>query len=292
MDLLQLTYFCHAAQTENFSKTAEQFFVPPSNVSQTVKRLEQELGARLFNREPNRVTLNEAGAIFYDKIRRALDFIEEGKQEIKAANSKNAGKIKILVHTCRRIVTQAVEAFKSDFPDVFFIIHHAKDGAGGDYDLIVSDRPFPSRLSQKRLLLSEKILLACNRKHKFADKPAVSAKELAGEDFIAMSAGNSLHDILTHICQREGFSPKIAIQSDDPFYVRKYLDEGLGITFVPASSWRGTFSENTLLKPFGEYARDTFVFYDDAKFMPNIQKKFLAELIKAFDKEKTRLLSE
>lgn len=285
MDLLQLTYFCHAAQTENFSKTAERFFVPPTGVSQTVKRLEQELGTRLFNREPNKVTLNQAGRIFYEKIRRALDLIEEGKQELEAANSANAGKIKILVHTCRRIVTQAVESFKNKFPDVFFIIHHTKDGASGDYDFIVSDRPFSSRLSQKSLLLSENIVLACNRNHALASKRDVSAKDLANEEFIAMSAGNSLHGILTRICEREKLSPKIAIQSDDPFYVKKYLDEGLGLAFVPAISWRGTFSENTILKPFGDYARDTFVFYDEAKFMPNIQKNFLKELKTTFEKE-------
>ena len=43
MELLQLTYFCDAAETENFSRTAQRFTVPPSNISQSIKRLETEL---------------------------------------------------------------------------------------------------------------------------------------------------------------------------------------------------------------------------------------------------------
>lgn len=286
MDLLQLTYFCHAAETQNFSKTAEAFYVPPSNVSQTVKRLEKELGTRLFHRQANKVTLNGAGVTFYKTIRRALDLIEEGKQEMQNNNCGTCGNIKILVHTCRRIVTSAVETFKTSFPNVTFIIHHTKDNTYGDYDFIVSDRTFSSRLSHKSMLLSENIMLACNRLHKLANAETIKANDLANEEFISMSAGNSLHDILRLISERENLALKVAIQSDDPFYVKKYIDEGLGLTFVPAVSWRGTLSKNTILKPFGEYIRKTFVFYDDIQFMPNIQKQFLNHLKATFEKEK------
>jgi len=50
MELLQLTYFCDAAVTQNFSKTAQKYNVPPSNISQSIKRLERELSAPLFDR--------------------------------------------------------------------------------------------------------------------------------------------------------------------------------------------------------------------------------------------------
>ena len=47
MELLQLTYFCHAAETESFAKTAREMGVPAAGISQSVKRLETELGATL-----------------------------------------------------------------------------------------------------------------------------------------------------------------------------------------------------------------------------------------------------
>ena len=58
MEILQLKYFCDAAQTQNFSKTAKKFLVPPSNISQTIKRLEKEVETTLFERHANKIKLN------------------------------------------------------------------------------------------------------------------------------------------------------------------------------------------------------------------------------------------
>ena len=65
MELLQLTYFCDAAETQNFSKTAKKYTVPTSNISQCIRRLEEELGQPLFMRTANRIQLNERGKAFY-----------------------------------------------------------------------------------------------------------------------------------------------------------------------------------------------------------------------------------
>ncbi len=48
MEVLQLRYFCDSARTQNFSLTAKKFMVPPSAVSQSIRRLEKELGFVLF----------------------------------------------------------------------------------------------------------------------------------------------------------------------------------------------------------------------------------------------------
>ena len=129
-------------------------------------------------------------------------------------------------------------------------------------------------------------MLACHAKHKLASKTLVTARDFANEPFIAMSAGNSMHTFLGEICEKENVNLKIAIQSDDPYYVRKYLDEGLGLAFVPAISWKNTLSKNTLLKNIGAYSRNTFVFYDDAKFLSLSQKQFLQALITTFENER------
>lgn len=289
MDILQLRYFCHAAQTENFSLTAAAFYVPPASVSQSVKRLESELGVRLFNREANKITLNAEGLAFYKEIAQALTLIDDAKKSLTDANMENAGTITILVRTCRRIVTQAIETFKAAYPKVSFVIHHASAATSDVYDFIVSDKPLAVNVnaSQRYLLLSEPIVLALHQSHPLARKRKVAVNDLKNEEFVAMSAGNSLCDILAQICTDAGFLPKIAIQCDDPFYVRKYLNEGLGVTFVPQISWRGTFNENVRMKAVGAYTRDTFVWCDELLFLSQIQKRFLTHLKATFDRERT-----
>ena len=79
MDLLQLQYFCHAAKTQSFSRTAEAFHVPMTSVSQCVRRLEAELGISLFNRKANRITLNTQGQEFFSMVEAALQLLDEAK---------------------------------------------------------------------------------------------------------------------------------------------------------------------------------------------------------------------
>ena len=60
MELLQLRYFFDSSKNESFAKTAQKYMVPPSSVSASVKRLESELGCRLFDRQSNRIKLGIA----------------------------------------------------------------------------------------------------------------------------------------------------------------------------------------------------------------------------------------
>ena len=82
MELLQLKYFCDAAESENFSKTAKKFGVPASNISQSIHRLEKEFGITFFDRTANRIKLNRQGKIFYEDTRKALLLLEGVKEKI------------------------------------------------------------------------------------------------------------------------------------------------------------------------------------------------------------------
>ena len=87
MELLQLKYFKDAFVTKNFSHTAEKYSVPQSAVSQSIKRLEEELGVQLFVRAANKITPNECGRYFYNYISAALIQIEKGINVVKRCDS-------------------------------------------------------------------------------------------------------------------------------------------------------------------------------------------------------------
>ena len=76
MEILQLRYFYEIAQNENFAKTAEKFMVPASSVSNSVKRLEKELGVQLFDRSANCIRLNEKGRILSERLGEIFEKLE------------------------------------------------------------------------------------------------------------------------------------------------------------------------------------------------------------------------
>lgn len=272
MEFLQLKYFCYAAEVENLSKTARKFLVPTSSVSQSIKRLENELGFELFEHHMNKITLNSAGKQFYTSVSQALRLLETAK-ECSYETDEIKGDIHMICMSNRRLVTSAIEALVKKHPQVNFVIHHSMDEEQ-EYDILISDT-CPYEHSEKILIVDEKICIAMNRNHPLANKADFSISDLENERFITMTPKSSLYKITVSACHDAGFSPNISIQTDDPFYLRKYIEMGLGIAFVPENSWSGLFNEKILLKKVGNIQRKTYVFLPKRKHIKHSVEVFL-----------------
>lgn len=277
MELLQLKYFCDSATTENFSQTAKKFGVPPSDVSQSIRRLERELGVGLFIRRANSIGISEYGREFYARASKALSLLEEAKAILSDDASK--GKIKLCINTNRRIVMEVVEKYRREYPDVEIVTNHFVDPLADEFDIIIeSDEPRLSEYS-KKLFISEEIMLAMRSDNPLVSQSTIDVSSLVGAPFVTMSEKSSIYHIMFAICRDYGFSPKVAMQSDDPFYVRKCVELGIGVAFVPAFSWQGQFSESVVLKEVPGYKRNTYVYTNPQKHLPLCAKRFLSMLI-------------
>lgn len=286
MELLQLMYFCDAAEEENFSHTAQKYQVPPSNISQSVKRLEAELGVKLFDRSANRIILNTRGRAFYQKTKAALSLLADAKEE--AADREDMGEIRLYVQTNRRIVMQTVQAFREFYPQVTVMATHHVPSDLGEFHLAIADESLMGSGYSRRKLLEEDIYLAMSRKNLLAQRQTFSMSELKEQPFISLGPGNSMHQITMDACHRWGFVPRIAIQSDDPFYIRKCVELDLGMALIPGVSWKGQIAEDICLKKLEGIQRNTYVYWDDNKYIPACTRAFLRMLLEAFEAENIR----
>lgn len=272
MEILQLRYFCDAAQSGNFSKTAKKHNVPASNISQTVKRLESEVGVSLFDRTANRIMLNENGREFYKRIKAALEKIDEARAMLSDSANGVSGEIRMKICTNRRVVTDVIERFRRLYPNVDFTLSHNINDEGS-FDLLVADDLTVMAGYERRLIIKERILLAAEKSS--AASKAKSVKELENERFITMPRGSSMYRYTHDICRGAGFEPHIAIESDDPYYIRKYLDMGLGIAFVPSVSWKGQYGENVVCRDICGMERSTYVYRSTYRYTSRATAAFL-----------------
>ena len=279
MELLQLQYFCNAAETENFSKTARNYNVPASNISQSIKRLEEELNTTLFDRSSNKISLNEQGKLLYSNVKTALMLIHDAKTKL-CDNGKISGEIKILTETNRRIVTKAIELFQKSYPDVVFFINHSAEDTIDKYDLIISDRILEPKNFKKNLLIVDKLLIAVKKDNPLLKNNQISVRDLENEKFITMNNNSGLYKLTNEICNSEGFIPNIVIQSDDPNYIRKYIEMGLGISFIPSLSWKDAFSKNVECRQISNIKRYTFAYLNIQKYLSKASLLFFETLIK------------
>ena len=276
MELLQLKYFCDAAKNLNFSKTARKYTVPPSNISQSIKRLENSLGYPLFLRHSNKIILTERGKRFYEKISHALNLINEAASEMKDDGS--TGTINISINSNRRLVMELIEKFKKDYPAVNIKTAYFANPEEEDYNIIIDGENANLKGFRKEILFSEDIALAVNSESPLAKAEKINISELEKEPFITMDDKASMNKVTREICQSCGFEPRIALQSDDPTFVRKCVELGLGIAFAPTLSWKGQFGDGVVLKEI-DYKREIFLYVNEENSFSICVQNFIRRIV-------------
>lgn len=280
MEILQLKYFQYVAKTENISHTAHIFMVPPSSVSVAIKKLEEELGFKLFDRSANSLKLNENGKILLRAIDASEKEFNKAKIDILNLLSTHSGEIKLLILTNRGRVTDAIAKFKSEYPNVTFSITH--NGyfdfeSYGKFDIVISDRNIDLDIFETRDFVREEIFLAVHKDSHMASQNSVKLKDIKESKFISMPKGSSIRDLLDSTFKKINLSPDIVIESEDPHFVCKYLKMGLGVALFPAVSWKKQVNEDIkLLKINDGIYRHSYMYVN--KSSSNIVKVFASML--------------
>ncbi|MBQ4612525.1 MAG: LysR family transcriptional regulator [Clostridia bacterium] len=228
MDLLQLRYFYDSANLLSISKTAEKYGVPSTSVSASIRRLEEELGCKLFERLPNRILLNDKGIQMRDSMKIVFDELDNMLHAISDTADDNK-EIKILVRAIRSAITEQVIRYKSRHAHARFkLTADFNENRIDDFDIII-DTENDTFAGYSRLpLCTQQIQL-----YSAANSPLCSRKfqlhQLAKEPFVVMSLqGNHTH-ILIESCKKAGFTPNIIAQVNDSACFYKIISSGVAI---------------------------------------------------------------
>lgn len=281
MELLQLKYFLSAAKSENFSRTAAEFMVPQSTISQTIKKLENELGLLLFDRKGNRVYLNSNGAVFLNAVGKALNEISTATTTLKEIAKGNLGSISILIGTDRRFIAECIAEYKEKNPNIRFTVHHRAPNEPCHFDLIINDHYYNNPELIEYPLFTEKLLIGVNKNNPLASKDVLSFNDLVNQPFISMPGNSSLYTHLNNYFFANGGSPKIEIYCDDPFFIRKYIKLNLGISVWPQFSWQDMQQDDIKLIPLsdGGITRKICLFAENPQYQTIAAKNFAEFLL-------------
>lgn len=236
MDILQLEYFCTAAELENFTLAAKRHMIPQSAISITIKRLETELDKPLFNRNGNRIQLNDAGRKFYAHAKNCLTEFRNAKESVK---SEDVGEIRLLILEERAAIASFVCRFKELYPNVrFSICHNPFEHPDFLYDIRVTSFSHPDRDFISTNITTEKFALAVSPKNHLANREHVYLEELASENFIMFPSGYAGTHILKEACAQRGFMPNTPIVCGELGCMRQYIASDLGVAVVPYTAWK------------------------------------------------------
>ena len=228
MELLQLQYFFDTSKTENFAKTAEKYFVPPSSVSASVKRLEHELGCRLFDRYSNRIILNDNGRLLQSYLCIVFEELKQAKDRL-SSTEKSGGRINALVRSLRGSITDAMIRYRELHPSITFKTDFDLDRTeAGGYDLIIDERN-DSYVDMKRVeLCSMRVMIRASSDNPLCGR-RLTMSQLRHQPFVTMGENSNLHKILLRACKNAGFTPLVVMETNDSNCYGKCIRGGMGI---------------------------------------------------------------
>ena len=295
MEIQQFRYFLTAARYENLTKAAEELHIAQPALSQSVKRLETELGVSLFDRKNHRIELNEQGKLLKKRLIPLMDSIDNLKDELWESVYSSEGTIYLNFLSASNLITNCIISYRAQKPDVQFQVSQLE--MMENCDIHIESRiamsvtpPHPQELPEgivRREYLREEIFLAVPPDSKFAKHKTIDLREVKEENFIRLGNGWQLRMICDDFCRRAGIRPQAVFESNSPESVRNLVAAGLGIGFWPEKAWGGPPGHGVVLIPirYPICRRDLVVtMFEQAKDKPVVDE-FMDYFCRYFEKE-------
>ncbi|MFC4298676.1 MAG: LysR substrate-binding domain-containing protein [Castellaniella sp.] len=165
-NLDDLTVFVHVADRQSFSAAARDLHVAPKTVSKQIARLEQALGATLFERNTRNLRITDEGRAIAERVRVALGVLDEVQELATGGSQDLRGTIRLTAPTPfgRKYVTPAIHDFCLLHPGVGFVLRlsdQVVDLYSGDLDMAIRIGELAdSRLVAQRIADNRRILVA------------------------------------------------------------------------------------------------------------------------------------
>lgn len=240
----RLRAFLAVAETLHFSRAAALLHVSQPALSQQVRLLEEDLGARLFDRTSRQVALTAAGEALLQAAPRVLYETERLVEDVRQAATGVTGRLTIgSVRTgLASVVPGIVREFTTHHPRIRFELVHMDTTQQlralqeRTIDLGVVRSASPVRTLRIEPLVSEPLMLAVPSDHALAGREEVDPTDLAGEQFVSWPRhlGADFSDIVTGFCRAHGFDPDVVSEANDIDSQLALVAAGFGVSLQPA----------------------------------------------------------
>lgn len=248
MEFLQLKYFITAAKCEHITKAAELLHIAQPALTQSVKRLETELGVKLFDRSGRNITLNNTGRMFLKRVEPIMSELDKLPDEIREASGMFESTIHMHVSAASLLVTKIIVHYKKLHPRVQISITHGENER--PCDISITTTQYGNAVSNQYITtVSEDIMLAVPSDSEYARRGRINLADVSNEDFISLTGTLPLREICDRFCMSVGFLPHVAFESDSSDAVRDLISANMGIAFWPAFSWGPARKDNVSLIP-------------------------------------------
>lgn len=248
MTIQQMEYVLALAETRNFVEAAERCFVTQPTLSMQLKKLEDDLEVKLFDRNVQPVALTEMGREFVIRARRIVqesralkEFVRSGKEEVNGALS-----IAVIPTLSPYLLPLFVGDFLRTYPKVELsiteftteeILARLKSGL---LDAGILATPLETSGVLERPLFYEEFVAYLSKGNPLLKRSALSSDDLSGENTWILQEGHCFRNQVLNFCKFKGTSEhsRLHYESGSLLALKKMVETEKGLTVLPELSVR------------------------------------------------------
>ncbi len=254
MDISQLRTLIHVAELGSLSKAADRLRIAQPALSRQIRLLEQELGARLFDRHGRGMIITEPGQDVLRLALRVMADLEEIRAVVSDENAPLRGHVSIgMPPTASDILSEPlVSAFRETHPEATLRIVSAYTGYlldwihRGEIDAAILYDPKSARTLRIQPLLEERLFLIGPPESRLSLEREVEFAELENQRLLLPSVGHGLRSLLDHYAHESGFLLNIKVEADSYSTLKSLVRSGHGVTVLPLAPIHDELTEGRL----------------------------------------------
>jgi LysR family transcriptional regulator, hydrogen peroxide-inducible genes activator len=241
MQIHQLRYFCAVAKLRSFTRAAQQERLAQPSLSQQVRKLEEELGGRLFDRLARSVRLTQLGEAFLPRAEAILQQVADAKLEIQEMAGAERGKLVIgaIPTIAPYFLPPRLASFARKFPRVQIsvieevtseLLNLVQEGA---VDLALLALPAPASHCLTRELFRERLYAVVPENHRLAQLRELRLAQIENDPFLLLKEGHCFRENTLSACGRARVQPNVVFESGQFTTILAMVAAGSGVSVVP-----------------------------------------------------------
>src|SRR6202035_1898219 len=243
MDFDQLQTFLEVARHASFSRAAEKRFRTQPAISSQIRALEDEVGAKLFDRSGGKVSLTAAGKSFQKYTQETLDARKAMLTSIAEMEHIPRGAITVGANegTCLHILPEVFADFKKQYPDVSVNIKSAdyakilESVTDNSVDFGVVSLPVKDNRLTVVLIHRNELVIIAPPHHPLGKMKSASVGDLARYPLVLPKAGHT-RDALDDLFRERQLKPNYSMELDSSELLKRFVAAGMGVGFIARSN--------------------------------------------------------
>lgn len=250
MTLTELRYVVAVARELHFGRAAQACFVSQPTLSVGVRKLEEELGLRLFERRTNAISVTPAGAAVVAQAQRVLEEAANLRRLADEGRDELAGPLRVgLIHTVGPyLLPELIPSLHAAAPRMPLVIEEGYTAglrqrlASGDLDLLVLALPFTEAGVRTLPVYDEPFVVLLPASHPWTQRERIAAADLASENLLLLGPGHCFRDQVLALCPEcaRGASldgeQGVSLEGGSLETIRHMVASGIGITVAPCTA--------------------------------------------------------